>query len=312
MKWPLLKRFCQVSLLCAGFLACAALYLYTKDYTEYFRERKGTLVYQDIQNANGDSLSDKSYITLRSSTGLAVTCGMLAPKQKGKRYPAVVLIGGNAAGKHAIEYAVDVRDVVLVAPDYPYAFRKRYPLLQLIRDVPTIRLALLDMVPSVMLVIDYLWRRSDVDTTRLVLLGYSFGAPLVPPIHTRDGRAAVAVMVYGGGNLQSLITHNVRRYEGPVVGRCVGILGWILLRPLEPMECVDRVAPTPLIMINGLDDEQIPRENAEMLYNRAEQPKKIIWLESQHVRPTNVQLTRTIVQRLTEELLRRDILRPPL
>ena len=41
-------------------------------------------------------------------------------------------------------------------------------------------------------------------------------------------------------------------------------------------------------MINGADDEQVPRANAEMLYEGAGQPKKIIWLESKHVNPRNI------------------------
>jgi len=289
-------------------LACAVLYFSTKDYAEYFGERKGVLVRHDIRMADGDSLFEKSFVTLQNSTGLVVECGMLTPVEKGKRHPAVILIGGKATGKHAIDYAVDIRDVVLIAPDYPYGPRERYALLQILADVPKIRQAMLDMVPSVMLVTDYLRGRDDVDTTKIILLGYSFGAPLVPSIIAHDRRSAVAAVVYGGGGLHSLIVHNVRRYEGPVLSHLMGILGCILLRPLEPMRYVDRISPTPLIMINGVYDEQIPRENTEMLYNKAGQPKKIIWLESRHVRPRNVELTKTIVRRLREELVRLKVL----
>jgi hypothetical protein len=308
VKRSIFKRIAYAFSLSAIVLACAVLYLSTKDYSEYFGERKGVLVRHDIRMADGDSLFEKSFVTLRNSTGLAVECGLLTPIQKGKRYPAVILIGGKATGKHAIDYAVDIRDVVLIAPDYPYGPRKRYALLQILADVPKIRQAMLDMVPSVMLVTDYLRGRDDVDTTKIILLGYSFGAPLVPSIIAHDRRVAVAAVVYGGGGLRSLIVHNVRRYEGPVLSHLIGILGCILLHPLEPMRYVDRISPTPLIMINGVYDEQIPRENTEMLYNKAGQPKKIIWLESRHVRPRNVELTKTIVRRLKEELVQLKML----
>jgi len=308
MKRSICRSFACVFSLSAIVLACTVLYFSTKDYSEYFGERKGTLVRHDIHMANGDSLFEKSYVTLQTSTGLAVECGMLTPVEKGKRYPAVILIGGKATGKHAIDYAVDIRDVVLIAPDYPYGPREKYTLPQILADVPKIRQAMLDMVPSVMLVTDFLRGRDDVDTTKIILLGYSFGAPLVPSIIAHDRRAAVAAVVYGGGGLRSLIVHNVGRYEGPVLSHLLGILGYILLRPLEPMRYVDRISPTPLIMINGVEDEQIPRENTEMLYNKAGQPKKIIWLESRHVRPRNVELTKTIVRRLREELVQLKVL----
>jgi dipeptidyl aminopeptidase/acylaminoacyl peptidase len=164
------------------------------------------------------------------------------------------------------------------------------------------------MVPSVMLLTDYLCQRPDVDTTKLVLLGYSFGAPFVPCIIAHDRRAAVAAMVYGGGELRSLITHNVRRYKGAIFSEFVGLAGGVLLRPLEPLRHIDRVAPTPLLMINGAQDEQVPRENVEMLYDKAGEPKKIIWLESKHVHPGNVDLTRLIVKTLKEELTEMKIL----
>lgn len=301
--------FIRILLFLAAVLLCIALYFYTQDYSGYFTEKKGRLVQCEIETTTGDSVSEKSFVALRSSTGLAVECGILLPKQKGKRYPAVILLGGKATGKQAIEYAVGIRDVILIAPDYPYEPRPDYTLSQILVDIPKIRRALLDMVPSVMLVTDYLFGRNDVDTTKIVLLGYSFGAPLVPSIHVHDRRAAVAAMVYGGGDVRSLITHNVRRYRGPVLSQCLGILGCILLRPVEPMRYVNRISPTPLVMINGWDDDQIPRSNVQMLYRRAAQPKTIIWLESRHVRPDNVELTKTIVRKLKEELVRLKILK---
>jgi dienelactone hydrolase len=284
------------------------LYFFTKDYSNYFAERKGTLIRHEFDTVSSDSLFEKSFVTLQSSTGLSVECGMLIPVQKGKRHPAVILIGGKATGKHAIDYAVDTRNIILIAPDYPYEPREKYTPLQILADIPKVRRAMLDMVPSVMLVMDYLRGRDDVDTSKTILLGYSFGAPFVPSIVAHDRRVAVAAIVYGGGGLRSLIAHNVRRYEGPLLSHLVGILGCILLRPLEPMRYVDRISPTPLIMINGVDDEQIPRENVEMLYNKAGQPKKIIWLESMHVRPQNVELTKTIVRKLREELAQMKVL----
>ena len=84
----------------------------------------------------------------------------------------------------------------------------------------------------------------------------------------------------------------------------------MLLRPLEPMRYIEHISPTPLLMINGAQDEQIPRENAELLYRAAREPKEIVWLESRHVRPDNIELTRTIVRELKKGLVAREILIP--
>lgn len=294
----------------AGLTGCAAvaiLYLHQKDYTDDFRERKGTLAGSVLEDAGTGRGVKKYWLTLRNGEGFTVQCGLLVPARKGK-FPAIILMGGKATGKYAVDYALDVDDCIIVAPDYPYEPKESYTVAGFLADVPEIRQALLDMVPSVMLVTDYLRQRDDVDTTKLVLLGYSFGAPLVPPIVAIDRRAAVAAMVYGGGDLTSLIRHNVRRYEGDFLSEVVARVGGLLLRPLEPMRYADRIAPIPLVMINGTSDEQIPRVNAELFFNAAKEPKAITWLESRHVNPRDVELTKRIISTLKMELVRLGIM----
>ena len=99
-----------------------------------------------------------------------------------------------------------------------------------------------------------------------------------------------------------MIRHNVRRYQGPVVSELVGSLSGLLLHPVEPLRWVDKIAPVPLVMINGTEDEQIPRANILALYERAREPKTMVWIESGHVHPRNIDLTRKIVETLVVEM----------
>ncbi|MBX2991083.1 MAG: dienelactone hydrolase family protein [Bacteroidetes bacterium] len=299
-----------LKLLVVGILVLSSgiAYLYLKDYADYFVEQRGTFAHATSIPAEGDSVSDKSWLKIANADGLIVECGLLVPREKGKRYPAIILLGGKATGKHAVDYALDINDVIIAAPDYRYEPREKYTVTEFVTDVPAIRRALLDMIPSVMLLTDYLFTRSDVDTSKLVIVGYSFGAPFVPCILAHDRRAAAVAMVYGGGDLRTLIRHNVRRYEGALMSEFVGSLGGLLLRPIEPMRYVERISPVTLLMINGTDDEQIPRENVELLYAAAYEPKNIIWIESRHVHPRNPELTARIVGLLRKELESRGIL----
>lgn len=307
MKNRVFKRMLFWLLVAAGAALIAGLYFYMRDYGSYFQKRRGTYGEAFITPASRDSLFEKSWLTVKNREGFVVECGMLTPRDGVAKHPAIILLGGKATGKYAVNYVLGITGVVIIAVDYPYTPRDAYTITNFLYDVPAIRNALIDMIPSIMLVTDYLQTREDVDTSRIVLLGYSFGAPLVPCVVAHDRRSAVAAMVYGGGDLRSLIAHNVGRYESEPIARSVGALGGFLLRPLEPMRYIDRVAPTPLVMINGTDDEQVPRHNAELLFNAAGEPKAIRWLESGHVRPDNVELTRKIVAELTRELERRGI-----
>ena len=302
------KRVLLLLLLIAGVTLLAGWYFYARDYGSYFEERRGVYAGALVRPVSRDTLVERSWVTVRNEDGFTVECGMLAPRDTLGKYPAIIVLGGKATGKFAVEYASGFTRAVIFAVDYPYTPLESYTITSFLRSVPAIRNALIDMVPSVMLVIDYLLRRKDVDASKIVLLGYSFGAEFVPCIVAHDRRPAIAAMVYGGGDLRFLITHNVRRYEGEVISQSVGVLGGYLLRPLEPMRFIGRVSPMPLIMINGAHDEQVPRHSAELLYSAAGEPKTITWLESRHVRPDNIELTGTIMTELKRELEKRGII----
>ena len=308
MKCALLK-WILAALLFITFLVGFIIFFFSfKDYSHYFQSAHGTRSSISIQLYACDKSTQKLWLTINADNEFSVKAGLLTPRDSSKRYPAIILLGGKATGKYAVNYALNIDNIVILALDYPYEPRESYTFWTILSDAPRVRKALLDMVPSTILATDYLFSRCDVDTTKLVILGYSFGAPFVPAIVAHDRRAAVAAMVYGGGELTSMIRHNVARYESVWLSELVGRLGGVLLHPLEPMKYVDRISPTPLVMINGTNDEQIPRYNTELFFNAAREPKKLIWLESQHVHPDNEDLTRRIIATLKEELKRLKIL----
>ena len=305
----LIMRLGQFLTALAALVVVAFVYLYAHDYDSWYRKRHGVLVQSTLERVDHDPLSEKFWVSLQSSSGLTVRCGLLVPGHATQRYPAIILLGGKQTGRYAINYATDVRDAIVIAADYPYEPRGSYTLPRFLADAPAIRRALLDMVPSLMLIVDYLAQRPDVDTNKLILLGYSFGAPFVPAFISVDRRPTAVAMVYSGGNLFSLIRHNARRYESSLVSELVAAIGGLLVRPLEPLRYVDRIAPIPLIMINGEEDQMIPRSNTMELYNHAREPKTLIWLPSKHVDPRNVELTNLIVQTMRKELSRLGIVK---
>ena len=64
---------------------------------------------------------------------------------------------------------------------------------------------------------------------------------------------------------------------------------------LAPELWVPQVAPRPVIMINALDDERLPREAVEALYASAREPKEQIWLTGQHIQPNRQEVVRQLV-----------------
>ena len=99
-------------------IACAILwvYFYTVDYGSYFNQRRGQLSSFSLRADGGDEHAGRFWLTLENDVGLRVDCGMLVPRDTIRRYPAIVLMGGKATGKYAVDYALGIRDAIIVAP----------------------------------------------------------------------------------------------------------------------------------------------------------------------------------------------------
>ncbi len=155
------RRFALWMLLLMGsfllLLSLTLAYFSFKDYDEEFSDKKGKLADVTLEPAGKSGEANKYWLRLRGDSGLSSECGLLVPPERGIRYPAFIVLGGKATGKYAIDYALGVKNVIIIAPDYPYNPRESYRALDVLTDLPTIRQAIFDMVPSVELATDYLW-----------------------------------------------------------------------------------------------------------------------------------------------------------
>jgi dienelactone hydrolase len=253
-------------------------------------------------STRGDDRFERSWVRLTGGHGLTVECGVLAPRDRSTRHPAIVLLGGWAAGRRAIEYAKDVPDAVILALDYRVDWSGTRDVAGVLRDVPAVRRQLLEVVPAAGLAADYLLGRPDVHAARLVLVGFSFGALFVPCLAAHDRRYAAAAMVDGGGDVGAIVAANLRPWEGETTSRAAGWAAGLLLRPLEPLRYADRISPTPLLMINGSRDARVPRASVEKLFAAAREPKRLLWLDAGHVDPGDPALTQRIITSLAAEL----------
>lgn len=312
---PMIKLSRAIFLIIASLalVATAILYFACRDHSGYFLRKKGTLASAVLSPYASDSTSTRHRLVLRSDSGLQVECGLLLPEQGRSvgRHPAVVLLAGLETGRRAIDYISDIPGVVIAAADYPYTPGDLDSAKKVLAEMPPLRRAALDTVPSAILLVDYLSRRPDVDPARIIVVGLSMGAIFVPCLAAEDRRFAAAVMVFGGGDLRAVIKHDIRGFTGKYAADLLSSLGGLLLCPIEPMRYADRISPMPLLMINGTRDQMIPRRCTEMFFQKAKGPKKLIWLPVPHMTPGNLQLTTQIVRTLQDELTAMKLLTAP-
>ncbi len=271
------------------------------DAPEAFWRRKGELESVEVEPVGADSLYAAYRLTLVSSAGYAVRGHLRVPVGGRGPYPAVVIIGGVETGRMAAELFTPPTPYVILGLDYPWDGPTRLSAWGFLRRVLKIRRAMLLTPSAVMLAADYLADRPDVDVGRLVFAGASFGAQLIAVAGALDPRARTVLIVYGGGDYAELARANLKvgpRWLRSALARAAA---W-LLAPIEPLDYVGRIAPRRTVMINGRDDERIPRTSVEALYAAAREPKQLIWLDEGHIRPRDRELLERVLRAACDAL----------
>ena len=91
--------------------------------------------------------------------------------------------------------------------------------------------------------------------------------------------AAVSLHI-GWGAVQG----TVPSVSWPWLGRLLGGVAGRLLADLEPTRTLPGIAPRPVLVIGARDDQRVPAEGVQALYDAAGDPKRIIWLGGTHLR----------------------------
>ena len=133
--------------------------------------------------------------------------------------------------------------------------------------------------------IDYLHSCPRVDRSRICLMGFSGGAAASVYVAAQDTRVARLVLCACPAEFHRIVADkkadlSVERF------RQIGLIRdtdfpasldeWTNgFREIAPVNWIGRIAPRPLLMIQGKDDDLIDEEQAWRLYKRAGDPKDI-------------------------------------
>ncbi len=261
-----------------------------------YRDLRGTLVAAETSAASPRGRYVAQRVRLASSTGLIATGRLLRPAAaRGACYPAVLLQDGREDDSNVIgRLPAEFGDVVVLALDYP----AEMPYVMRLRDVvlhgERLQRAGRQIPALFSLGASYLAQRADVDTSRLALAATSFAVPFATIAAAADERFRNVALVYGAGDLPSVVAANLvirpRFLRRPAA--------WLATRPFVaffPERFIGRIAPRPVVMVNGVDDPQMPVEAVRRLYDAAQPPKELIWLRTGHLAPTDSALIRALV-----------------
>lgn len=255
---------------------------------------RGRLIAAETAAAGSRGRYALERVRLRSSTGLEVTGRLLRPPTTA-RMPAILLNDGRELNSRAIEYLpVEFGDVVVLSIDYPEAIPYAVGVKDLVANGGRIRKAARLIPASFSLAAEWLSAREDVDATRVGLVATSFAVPFATIAAAMDARFRDVGLIYGAGDFASVMAANLE-LRPRWLRRPAAWLATRAFREFEPERHVALIAPRSLLMINGIDDPQMPRSAVESLYEAARDPKTLIWLRTGHLLPTDSVLIRALV-----------------
>ncbi len=279
-RWILIVAFGLVLLLVVLYIAGETYK--SIDYRERFAEMHGSLAHVEETFVEMEGEHRYFSVSLRNDHDIAVKGYLKVPAETGELYPAFLVLGGLRTGRKTLDYIHNTRKVILLALDYPYEGKtSRMSVYEFVSTIPRIRRAIIETVPAAQAAVDYLLKRDDVDPDRIVLIGGSLGAFFVPALTVVDERIAAAAMLFGGGDIQAILSASTevpRWLAAPV-----GWLGAVLVSPVEPLKYVSDISPRPLFMLNGTGDSQIPERCGRLLSDAAREPKTVRWIDAGHV-----------------------------
>ena len=133
--------------------------------------------------------------------------------------------------------------------------------------------------------IDYLHSCSQVDRSRIYLMGFSGGAAASAYVAAHDARVARLVLCACPAEFRRIVTERKADFSIDRF-RQIGLIrdkdfppsldDWAnSFRDITPLNWIDRIAPRPLLMLQGKDDDLIEEEQAWRLYEKAGEPKEI-------------------------------------
>ena len=224
-------------------------------------------------------------VTATSGLGVELTTRR-APEDGAGPLPLVVILGGHHTGRDAVRLLGDTRGTMVAALSYPFEGDPRPETATFLREIPKIRAAFLDTPPAIMIALDYLVRRADVDRARVEAVGVSLGAPFVTIAGALDPRITRVWVLHGSGGSFAPLEMTMRRTIGfaPLRWTAAAIANVIIAGPrLAPERWVARIAPRPFVMVSAEGDERLPRAAVDKLYRAAREPKRMIWMPGEHV-----------------------------
>jgi len=288
------KRICFILIGCLG---CLILCIFT---AKAIWDHYAFSGYDAKIPANVTLLESKKHagyirekFTYQSLPGEIVPVLAVIPDERDKPCPAVIFLYGigmkmKFADKVAEVFAKE-RFALFVPEHFNRGERRQRGKSNHLKDLFRLRHRAVLTVQESRRLVDVIEKRPDIDPERIYMWGASFGAITGCVAMSQETRFKAGVFTLSGGNFRKILTdtplmNELRPWQRFLSKTVAAPLAAWFFRPVEPTLYVHKIAPRPLLFQNAQQDDIMPRSSVEAIYNKAGQPKKIVWYDCVHNR----------------------------
>lgn len=201
----------------------------------------------------------------------------LRPKAEGT-YPCALLLHGLTNNKEiAIKMFGDkllAHNIAILALDAPEHGAQRNPHKNMWSQ-KLVAYAVREGDRNYRKALDWLTQRSDVDASRIGLIGYSMGSIMGSILGAVDDRVSAFALCVGGDPLR-------------ILARVTPVAQRESLTYASPSLYIEHITPRPIVFFNGTQDVVISQPAAKLLHNAAKDPKQVVWYNGGHDIPAKI------------------------
>ena len=225
--------------------------------------------------------------------------------------PVMIILGGLHIGRENFSFIQEPGYNALIIYNYPYSPEYWYEGTALL-EIPRIRSAVLKVPTQVLEIVKWLSRQPWVDTDRISVLGYSFGAIFTPAVYNLANHYNVklgpGIICYGGADIENMLYTNLKKMSEPFRS-ITAYLASTAIYTIDPVNHLPQLH-NDFLIINGTKDNQIPKESWQLLQKIIPEPRTIKILPDGHMHPDNPELTEKLVRLSKEWLVEKGAVNP--
>ncbi len=225
--------------------------------------------------------------------------------------PLIIVLGGLEIGEANFELIDEPGENIIAIYHYPYSPQYWYKG-SAAGKIPLIRRSMLRVPAQVANLIKWAAPLDQVDSERVCITGYSFGAMFLPAVYrlaeSRQLLLQQGVIAYAGTGIYDLLAYNLGELPRPFRS----LLAWLAataIHTLEPALHLPHLH-NEFLLINGIRDHQIPEHSWRRLHQLTPDPKTTVILDEGHMHPDKPALTRKLVEISRRWLLDNEVINP--